>query len=310
MTSPTVQNNTPHSFTSEQEDTSGTEDQLLQSNEPSPTVHGKNTRKNATEKSIQRRAHRKSRHGCKMCKRRRIKCDETKPECANCRSRQTRCDYLSAVTRRSDSSNTDASIARATFELTVPDLELMYHWTTSTCFTLAAGNMGAVHWKQDVTEIGFANIYVLRLILAFTSLHLAHMRPTPLKEDYMSRAREHYTAALTVLTAEMTHINYTNCDAVLVAVQLITFITWAQGPQPGDFLAFGHTGRSEWLKMFRGIKTTIETLGPEAFTRTHAAALRSKGKPVPPVHPPMEYEVPLDNLRECSLRMLQPPSWR
>ncbi|KAI3400845.1 hypothetical protein diail_1534 [Diaporthe ilicicola] len=31
-----------------------------------------------------RRTHRKSRHGCKNCKLRRIKCDETKPTCENC----------------------------------------------------------------------------------------------------------------------------------------------------------------------------------------------------------------------------------
>ncbi|KAI9368165.1 hypothetical protein BJX61DRAFT_239866 [Aspergillus egyptiacus] len=31
-----------------------------------------------------RRAHHKSHHGCRDCKRRRVKCDELQPTCSNC----------------------------------------------------------------------------------------------------------------------------------------------------------------------------------------------------------------------------------
>ncbi|PLB47404.1 hypothetical protein P170DRAFT_315312, partial [Aspergillus steynii IBT 23096] len=41
----------------------------------------------------QRRTHNKSRHGCRNCKLRRVKCDETKPRCAKCRSYGVLCDY-------------------------------------------------------------------------------------------------------------------------------------------------------------------------------------------------------------------------
>ncbi|KAB8227997.1 Zn(II)2Cys6 transcription factor [Aspergillus alliaceus] len=40
-----------------------------------------------------RRAHRKSRTGCTNCKRRRIKCDETKPQCKRCRMHGAVCDF-------------------------------------------------------------------------------------------------------------------------------------------------------------------------------------------------------------------------
>ena len=57
-----------------------------------------------------RRNHRKSRHGCLQCKRRRVKvclscpeiflltsqCDETRPTCSNCSSRQLACQYASS----------------------------------------------------------------------------------------------------------------------------------------------------------------------------------------------------------------------
>ncbi|KAK6523205.1 hypothetical protein TWF694_006097 [Orbilia ellipsospora] len=40
-----------------------------------------------------RRFHNKSRHGCKSCKERRIKCDEVQPKCSNCVRRGADCDY-------------------------------------------------------------------------------------------------------------------------------------------------------------------------------------------------------------------------
>lgn len=40
-----------------------------------------------------RRHHRKSRLGCHQCKRRKIKCDETRPACLNCSRREVNCSY-------------------------------------------------------------------------------------------------------------------------------------------------------------------------------------------------------------------------
>ncbi|KAK7531326.1 uncharacterized protein J3D65DRAFT_111053 [Phyllosticta citribraziliensis] len=50
-----------------------------------------------TKKLLSRRTHRKSRTGCGNCKTRRIKCDETKPECVNCSKHDLRCDYVTGV---------------------------------------------------------------------------------------------------------------------------------------------------------------------------------------------------------------------
>ncbi|KAI1029528.1 hypothetical protein LB504_010649 [Fusarium proliferatum] len=42
---------------------------------------------------MQRRAHQKSRNGCRNCKRRRVKCDEGKPSCSNCIRFPLPCDF-------------------------------------------------------------------------------------------------------------------------------------------------------------------------------------------------------------------------
>ncbi|KUJ17390.1 uncharacterized protein LY89DRAFT_52681 [Mollisia scopiformis] len=42
---------------------------------------------------MHRRSHRKSRNGCRECKRRHIKCDENRPNCTNCQTAQLCCSY-------------------------------------------------------------------------------------------------------------------------------------------------------------------------------------------------------------------------
>lgn len=44
-----------------------------------------------------RRSHTKSRKGCKTCKARHIRCDETTPHCNNCLKHEVRCDYLDTI---------------------------------------------------------------------------------------------------------------------------------------------------------------------------------------------------------------------
>ncbi|KAI0965307.1 hypothetical protein F4678DRAFT_336733 [Xylaria arbuscula] len=47
---------------------------------------------------MNRRSHRKSRLGCRECKRRHIKCDEKRPACAHCTITQRNCQYVSPST--------------------------------------------------------------------------------------------------------------------------------------------------------------------------------------------------------------------
>ena len=175
------------------------------------------------------------------------------------------------------------------------DAELMYYWTTSTCNTLSAQSAGVTFWRTSVTEVGLSHEYVLHLLLAITALHLAHCRPGR-HDEYVALSDHHYNAALTSVTSELSHLTQENCDAVLLSVQIICFITWARGPQPGEYLAFGVNGRSEWLIMFRGVRTTIESLESGAFTRSLSPNLRTKTGPLPELKSPPAYKEPLAEL--------------
>ncbi|KAF5598598.1 C6 zinc finger [Fusarium pseudocircinatum] len=60
-----------------------------------------NTSSDASESSApaRRRAHRKSRTGCRTCKASRIKCDENRPFCKNCIRREALCEYFDTRSR-------------------------------------------------------------------------------------------------------------------------------------------------------------------------------------------------------------------
>ncbi|WYZ42768.1 hypothetical protein EsH8_VI_000467 [Colletotrichum jinshuiense] len=47
-----------------------------------------------------RRSHRKSRNGCKECKRRHVRCDERRPACVNCATVERYCSYLDSLPAR------------------------------------------------------------------------------------------------------------------------------------------------------------------------------------------------------------------
>jgi len=181
--------------------------------------------------------------------------------------------------------------------LNVSDIELTYHWTTSTSHTMSVWSSGAMFWKSHATELGFAHHYVLHLIFTVTALHLAHVRPAR-REEYIARANHHYGLALPSVTSELARINSDNCDAVLISVQFICFVCWARGPQPGEFLAFGESGSSEWLIMFRGIRTTLEILLSENFKNNHASRLTAKERPLPQYSDPPHFEEVLEELRD------------
>lgn len=58
--------------------------------------------------SYVRKPHKKTKTGCTSCKRRRIKCDETKPICLRCQKRNLECVYIHVPTKRnSDSSGSN-----------------------------------------------------------------------------------------------------------------------------------------------------------------------------------------------------------
>ncbi|EEU43745.1 uncharacterized protein NECHADRAFT_82849 [Fusarium vanettenii 77-13-4] len=191
-----------------------------------------------------RRGHRKSRYGCATCKRRHIKCDETKPICGNCSITGRDCSFLSTAgidaslgisttTARIESSssspaqscnslsaasNLEASqsspqpqcgeISEADGIETPPanlaQLELLHHFTHGS-LQFPVAPMGT----HDVTPLKIIEEaldceYLMNEILAFSARYLATLRPDR-SVFYLNQARQFQTHALACFNRKQVH---------------------------------------------------------------------------------------------------------
>src|SRR4051812_21943366 len=97
-----------------------------------------------------RRSHRKSHHGCTACKRRKIKCDERRPECGSCGKNQVSCsfrhDSCHELSREPNSSHLPLVLVNDNSILPMLEIQLLHQWYTSTAQELSGGS-------QDVQKV-------------------------------------------------------------------------------------------------------------------------------------------------------------
>ncbi|CAG7917328.1 unnamed protein product [Penicillium olsonii] len=198
-----------------------------------------------------RRPHRKSRHGCVECKRRRVKCDETRPSCSNCEKRHTECEYGSSTSllwtneeseggldfARSSSAATDSGMTASTDNtpsLNVHDLELMMQWCNSTFHTLSRNQHTDPIWRNLVPEEALSHPFLMHGILALSALHLARTGPEPSRRaSYLNRAVAHQNQALALFRGLLGDINEENAKAIFAFAGIVVIYTFGFPNTPG-----------------------------------------------------------------------------
>ncbi|KAJ9194398.1 transcriptional regulator family: Fungal Specific TF [Paecilomyces variotii] len=209
-----------------------------------------------------RRTHRKSRHGCLQCKRRRVKCDEQRPQCMNCVKRHTECEYGAATPilwRNGDSSQSlespqsgttgEAGInvgyeatsdttfeffgrlnnedATATPDLNMVDLELMMHWCSLAYRTLTRDEQSAYLWQKAIPREALSHPFLMRGILAMSALHLAMSSSGPQKAAYISTAVAQQDQGLALFREMLGDINPSNGKAMFAFSSLVVGFAFA-----------------------------------------------------------------------------------
>ncbi|KAL4793103.1 hypothetical protein BDV19DRAFT_380390 [Aspergillus venezuelensis] len=147
-----------------------------------------------------RRTHRKSRHGCKACKHRRVKCDEARPVCSNCKQREEECEYVTETSyiwaeeatpqpgrrRRERKTVTDGSPRQAPFRLLersgpgslsasldMIQLRLLVNWQHETCQFFSRDTETRIVWQIYLVEEALVSPPLMHGILAVSALQLA-----------------------------------------------------------------------------------------------------------------------------------------
>jgi hypothetical protein len=136
------------------------------------------------------------------------------------------------------------------------DLELLHHFTTSTALTLNGDPVIKTIWRINVPQIGFSYDFVMRGILALSSLHLARFRPEK-HELYVSHAKASHQIGLRASTSLLPHVTQENCTALYIFSALTCMIALGSPRNPEDFLLVEDENVAEWLVLFRGTRSII-----------------------------------------------------
>ncbi|KAF4240585.1 hypothetical protein CNMCM6457_007163 [Aspergillus fumigatiaffinis] len=253
-----------------------------------------------------RRPHKKSRTGCVTCKRRRVKCDETRPFCRRCEKLGAPCSYGSSPQSQDlqKMKEPDGTV----FSLSLKNLESMVNQALaadSDCLEIGAlktandtrpitvvafqhfmnystdavGNPSIRHvMKSDMIRVALGCPHLMYTILGVGSLHLSRIRPQNqtwrLAEIYFwQQAIKAYQAALSSKVCPQ------NVDALLSTCMFmgITSVCPDRFEPTDSWVLTNAPGAMNWLCLQSGIRTIIELAGPyiqssiwaSAFQQTH-----------------------------------------
>ncbi|KAB8278537.1 C6 transcription factor [Aspergillus minisclerotigenes] len=243
-------------------------------------------------RKLARKSHRNSRLGCQNCKRRRVKCDEIKPQCSNCIPHAIDCDFsfqswgpsgsstegsptatdLSTSEERAHTvsstaihqppqlDHTSQEVTQRPFQFTATDMALFHHLLTSNQLTGWSPRA-----QQELCRLGFTHHYVLRLLLAFAGFHivqtLGDLSNTPymgMSTDFYTKAEHHLNLAVREVSALGTQIQPNNSASLYVSTIFIFLFSLAKGPQTGEYLAFRDDGNPGHLSLFLGVRSIFE----------------------------------------------------
>ncbi|ESK84141.1 c6 finger domain protein [Moniliophthora roreri MCA 2997] len=171
------------------------------------------------------RFHTKSRSGCLTCRKRHIKCDETKPVCRKCYRRNLEC-----VQRPKNEHNQERQqqqqqeivvhkplTAPTPIPMSITSRQIMHHFTTATSVSLHS-EPGCIDILCTVSpQLSWDNPHLFHSLLSCASLHLGRLYPEEPKWIHLGSA--HRKAAIAALPGA------TDPDAKYLTVGFLTTYT-------------------------------------------------------------------------------------
>ncbi|KAI9051905.1 hypothetical protein LZ554_004161 [Drepanopeziza brunnea f. sp. 'monogermtubi'] len=198
--------------------------------------------------ALTRKAHRKSKNGCLVCKKRRIKCDETHPECGNCTRHSSVCEYPPLKTSLVPQNGNLA--AKRPLEINLVDLELLHHFTTVTAATLHNDPSVKRLWTTTVPQLGYKHDFVMHGILAISALHIGYYYPER-KEYWTKQASLHHRSSLAKATPALSDVNETNAAELYIFSVLTCLCTYATLIDTDDPVTEGPYGLAQYITVSR-----------------------------------------------------------
>ncbi|KAJ6076282.1 hypothetical protein N7499_008263 [Penicillium canescens] len=208
-----------------------------------------------------RRSHQKSRHGCSNCKRRKVKCEETRPCCQNCAQRNDTCVYISpgpfvfadkpekpgrssSKSARGGKSSTEggsfemsshavnnyiSALGATTVAapLNLDHLELELQWIMHTHKLFARNEETRKVWEIPVLQEALHTPFLMHGILAISALHLAHIRQYERQTEWLNTAVVHKSTALSLFSENLHRIDESNARAMMSFASIAVVFSFA-----------------------------------------------------------------------------------
>jgi hypothetical protein len=155
------------------------------------------------------------------------------------------------------------SLAPFPTTLAVFDLELLHHYTTSTCYTLSRSPVVQTVWRDEAPCIGFSTPPVLHSLLALSALHLARSDESR-RASCLAQAQMHHSTAVREMIPLVSPLARDNGAALFMFSSLTCMFSCAKPSEEGHFLVLFERGDlSDWARFFRGTKTVIHSGGED-----------------------------------------------
>ncbi|RYO94036.1 hypothetical protein DL766_004091 [Monosporascus sp. MC13-8B] len=136
--------------------------------------------------------------------------------------------------------------------ITALDLELLHHYTISTCFTLSTQQMTRDFWRVNLPHMGFSHPYILRGILSLAALHLARSRASQ-RGKLIEQAIIHHNASVSLALPLITNMEPEIALSLSFFSVLTFYIAFAMPKQPNIFIVGTDGVIPEWFLLFRGM---------------------------------------------------------
>ncbi|KAM5445695.1 transcription factor [Microsporum audouinii] len=220
-----------------------------------------------------RRSHRKSRAGCLICKRRRVKCDEKKPGCRNCSNYGVSCCYPASLSSDSEIGTVgplghpstamfSMSLDNLTTKITETLILALRHFVNSTVETISSPTVRKL-MRTEAIHVAFSNPHVMHTIIGVALLHLNRMLPS-------CRAREvaeahHWQRAIQSYRRALCYkVSPANIDALLTTCMLMAVNCMCpENFTPSDsWVLSSDPSAMNWVYLQNGLPYLLEVGGP------------------------------------------------
>ncbi|KAF4494861.1 UPC2-regulatory involved in control of sterol uptake [Fusarium agapanthi] len=209
-------------------------------------------RPSAQKQRLERRGHTKSRRGCYNCKRRRIKCQETRPACGHCTKTALKCEY--------------PSMPQITHQphhqiplFSLQDMRFFQHFLTQ-CYPHHPLKQEDI-WTHEIPCIAHNHEYLMHAILGFSASEL--MRND---SSIVSSAMNHRIKAIRAIKKRLaktarSSMEYEEANAMVATCYALTFQSVSLDDGLAEYLTFIRGIMIVAIQMlFRGIKPIFENM--------------------------------------------------